>query len=433
MKPVKLLTLTSRNYLIIFLVLTLFFFGVFYFMIQKEVLNSTNEVLYNRKMHLLEQFKKNGSTITPGDFIYSDFQITKVENTHHPGDRYADTLIYETVDNEWDEFRKLTSIFLLNGKFYRMDIVIARLETHEIVESILQSLLIVFILMVAVFYFTTRYFSRKLWQPFYNTLQQLNNFEVDQGKGLDLTPGRIEEFIELNKSIKDLTERTRNTFHNQKQFIENASHEMQTPLAITQSKLELLIEDPHLTEPQSEIVQALINSTQRLARLNKTLLLLSKIENQQFLEKETVHFKSLLKGILSNFEEQQESMRIKVEEDVNDGVSIHANPMLIDLLLTNLIKNAFFHNLPDGSVHIKINNSRFTISNTSSGEVIPEAKIFQRFYKQSNNRESWGLGLALVKKICDINQWKITYSKTGSTHSFDVLFMEKPGVSQFEN
>ncbi len=422
MKPVKLLTLTSRNYLLIFLVLTLFFFGVFYFMIQKEVLSSTNEVLYNRKMHILEQFKKSSATPTPESFKYSDFLITPLKDSRLREDRYVDTLMYETVDSEWDEFRKLSSTFESGGNLYQLDIVIARLETHEIVESILQSLLIVFILMVAVFYFTTRYFSKKLWQPFYNTLHQLNHFEVDQAKELELNPGRIEEFIMLDKSIKDLTERTRTTFHNQKQFIENASHEMQTPLAITQSKLELLIEDPHLTEPQSEIVQALINSTQRLARLNKTLLLLSKIENQQFLEKEKVDLKPLITEILTNFEEQQERLQIKVEEYLSDNTTIEANRMLMDLLLTNLIKNAFFHNKENGSIHIHISNNKFTISNTSSGEAIPEAKIFQRFYKQSTNKESWGLGLAIVRKICDINQWRISYSITGSTHSFNVLF-----------
>ncbi len=425
MKPVKLLTLTSRNYLLIFLVLTLFFFAVFYFMIQKEVLSSTNEVLYNRKMHILEQFKKNSGTLSPESFNYSDFIITQINGLQLGEDRYVDTLMYETVDNEWDEFRKLQSTFELDGKHYQLDIVIARLETHEIVESILQSLLIVFILMVAVFYFTTRHFSKKLWQPFYNTLQQLNHFEVDQAKELELNPGRIEEFIMLDKSIKDLTERTRTTFHNQKQFIENASHEMQTPLAITQSKLELLIEDPHLTESQSEIVQALINSTQRLARLNKTLLLLSKIENQQFLEKEKVDLKPLITEILINFEEQQEQLKIRVEEHFSDDTTIHANSMLMDLLLTNLIKNAFFHNKQDGSIQIYISNNKFTISNTSLGEAIPGAKLFQRFYKQSTNKESWGLGLAIVKKICDINQWKISYSKTGPTHSFNILFQEK--------
>ncbi len=422
MKPIQLLTLTSRNYLVVFLLSTLFFFGVFYYMIRKEVYHSTDEVLYNRKTHLQEEFNKRGGKI-PEDIGYSDFLITPIAKIKP--DRYSDTLIFETVDLEWDEFRKLTSSFEVAGKFYQLELVVARLETHEIVESILQSLLIVFVLMVLVFYLTSRYLSRRLWRPFYNTLQQLNNFEVDHAKGPILLSSRIEEFEALNKSIIDLTERTRTTFLNQKQFIENASHEMQTPLAIIQSKLELLIEDPGLTETRSEIVQTLINSTQRLTRLNKTLLLLSKIENLQFLEKERVPLKSLVEEILLNFEEQQENLKINLVVEINPDMSLNANRTMVDLLLTNLIKNAFFHNVANGTIHLKADSDQFSISNTSANEAIPSEKLFQRFYKQSVNKESWGLGLAMVKKICDIHSWKVSYTKMDTEHLFIVLFIPR--------
>ncbi len=425
MKSIKLLTLTSRWYLLIFLALTLFFFAAFFVSIQREVRHSTNEILHNRKAHILEKFGKSDGTLPSENFGYSDFQMTLLTGNPSRADRYIDTLIFETVDQHLDEFRKLNSIVQVNGKSYLLEIIIAKLETHEIVESVAKSLIVVFIIMTAIFYFSLRYFSRKLWAPFYNTLQQLNAFEVDQSKELELTPGRIEEFVALDKSIKDLTERTQKTFINQKQFIENASHEMQTPLAITQSKLELLIGDPNLTQHQSEIVQTLINSTQRLARLNKTLLLLSKIENQQFLEKENVNLKVLVTEILSYFEEQQENLKIKVTREESNEVSVVANRVLVDLLLTNLIKNAFFHNQNNGNVHIKLSDNRFSISNTSSIEAIPAEKIFQRFFKQSTNKDSWGLGLAIVKKICDLNQWGISYSKNEGLHSFVVVFSEK--------
>ncbi len=422
MKPIKLLTLTSLNYLGIFLVLTLFFFGIFYFIIQKEVFKSTDEVLYNRKMHVLEQFSKNKGNISPEVFGYTDFVITPLSQERTGADVYSDTLIYETVDKEWDEFRKLASIVEVDGKHYRMEIAIPRLETHEIVESLIESLLVVFIVMVVSFYLSTRYLSKKLWKPFYDTLRLLNGFEVEQSNGLELTSSRIEEFVALNKSIQDLTGRTRRTFIDQKQFIENASHELQTPLAITQSKLELFIEDPHLTEHQSEIIQTLINSTQRLARLNKTLLLLSKIENQQFLEKEEVHLKPLLEEILSNFEEQLETLKINVKMDFAGDGTLHANKIVADLLLTNLIKNAFFHNAPNGSINIQVEARSFSISNTSANGAIPKEKLFQRFYKQSTAKDSWGLGLAMVKKICDINQWQLSYSYVESQHVFVVFF-----------
>jgi signal transduction histidine kinase len=241
-------------------------------------------------------------------------------------------------------------------------------------------------------------------------------------QGIDLTVSRIEEFTALNKSILELTERTRNSFINQKQFIENASHEMQTPLAITLSKLELLIEDPHLTEPQSEIIQALINSTQRMAKLNKTLLLLSKIENQQFMEKEEVRLKPLFEEILTYFEEQKENLQLSVTMEIQQDAAVIANPVLVDLLFTNLIKNAFSHNILHGSVHLVVNHKTCTISNTSSGDAIPEGKLFQRFYKQSIYKDSWGLGLALVKKICTINQWNISYKAKDGIHSFIVQY-----------
>ena len=422
MKPLRLLTLTTLNYLVIFLVLTLFFFGVFYLITMQEVLRSTDEVLHNRKVHLQEWFIKSEKDITSEVLPYPDFSITPMGSSVVRRDYYSDTLIYETADQEWDEFRKLTSTLEWKGKPYRLDIVVARMETHEIVASILQSLMVVFVLMVAAFYFTTRYFSRKLWEPFYHTLQQLNLFEIDQSKELELRATRIEEFIVLNKSIVDLTNRTRSTFHNQKQFIENASHEMQTPLAIAQSKLELLIEDPHLTEQQAEIIQTLIHSTQRLARLNKTLLLLSKIDNQQFLEKEVVLIKPLLDEIMTNFEEQQENFKIHVETKIKNESSWMANKTLVDLLLTNLVKNAFFHNRPNGSISIDVGDHYLSIANTSLSPAIPNEKLFQRFYKQSVAKDSWGLGLAMVKKICDINQWRISYQFAEGQHIFTVSF-----------
>jgi signal transduction histidine kinase len=219
-----------------------------------------------------------------------------------------------------------------------------------------------------------------------------------------------------------LTERTRSSFINQNQFIENASHEMQTPLAIALSKLELLIEDPQLTETQSVIIQALITSTHRLAKLNRTLLLLSKIENQQFMEKEEVCMKPLFEEILTYFDEQKENLQLSVTAEIRQDATVNANPVLVDLLFTNLIKNAFSHNVPQGSVHLVVDHKACTISNTSSSEAIPEEKLFQRFYKQSIYKDSWGLGLALVKKICTINQWHITYSKQDTIHSFTVQY-----------
>jgi signal transduction histidine kinase len=240
---------------------------------------------------------------------------------------------------------------------------------------------------------------------------------------MNLNTSRIREFSILNKAITELTTKARHTFNNQKQFIENASHELQTPLAINQNKLEQLTNDPNLTEQQADIIQTLINSTQRMSRLNKTLLLLSKIENEQFLETERVYLAPLVEENLQAFEDQQELKHIALYIHIDENAYVTGNKTLIDLLISNLVKNAFVHNYEGGTIFLNFAGNKLSISNTSDNPEIPAEKLFQRFYKNTNRKESWGLGLAIVNKICMLNNWKISYSKRDNDlHSFTILF-----------
>lgn len=420
MKPLKLLYLTSRNYLIIFLVLLILFFGVFYFILRFEVTQNIDEILSNRRNNIIELFKAKDGKIPIDELSFTDFKIQSVAGLKQ-SEVFSDTLIWEKTDEEFDEYRKLTTSFDFKGQTYKLEIVKAHLEAVEIINTVVISLALIFLLMLGVFYFTTRFFSVKLWNPFYQTLAQLKNFEIEKPDKLKLEESRIEEFNVLNKSIEELTTRTQNTFLNQKQFIENASHEMQTPLAVIQNQLEMWIGDPELTETQSEKIRMLMDSAQRLSKLNKTLLLLSKIENQQFFEAEQIDLKALIEKILTYFEGQQEHLQIQVTLNL-ENVLVKANSMLLDVLITNLIKNAFLHNVNQGTISIKASENSFEITNSSALGAIPHEKLFQRFFKQSSNKESWGLGLAIVKKICDINNWNLSYFTRDESHTFTVKF-----------
>lgn len=420
MKPLKLLYLTSRNYLIIFLVLLILFFGVFYFILRFEVTQNIDEILSNRRNNIIELFKAKDGKIPIDELSFTDFKIQSVTGLKQ-NEVFSDTLIWEKTDEEFDEYRKLTTSFDFKGQTYKLEIVKAHLEAVEIINTVVISLALIFLLMLGVFYFTTRFFSVKLWNPFYKTLAQLRDFEIEKPDKLKLEESRIEEFNVLNKSIEELTSRTQNTFLNQKQFIENASHEMQTPLAVIQNQLEMWIGDPELTETQSEKIRMLMDSAQRLSKLNKTLLLLSKIENQQFFEAEKIDLKALVEKILTYFEGQQEHLQIQVTLNL-ENVLVKANSMLLDVLITNLIKNAFLHNVNQGTISIKASENSFQITNSSALGAIPHEKLFQRFFKQSSNKESWGLGLAIVKKICDINDWDLSYFTRDGSHTFTVKF-----------
>jgi signal transduction histidine kinase len=312
--------------------------------------------------------------------------------------------------------------FEFQGAKYRLEIVKAHLEAVEIINTVVISLSLIFLLMLGVFYFATRYFSSKLWQPFHDTLNKLRSFEIEKLQKISFEESKIAEFNELNKSIETLTERVQNSFVSQKQFIENASHEMQTPLAVLQNQLEMLIGDSNMTESQSEKINRLLDTTQRLSKLNKTLLLLSKIENQQFIDTEQNDLKTLTEKILTYFEGQQENLQVNVNLDFKESNPVSSNAMLLDVLITNLIKNAFFHNVRGGFINIKVNDHYFEVNNSSSSKEIPREKLFQRFFKQSSNKESWGLGLAIAKKICEVNKWELSYFTKDNEHTFTVSF-----------
>jgi signal transduction histidine kinase len=252
----------------------------------------------------------------------------------------------------------------------------------------------------------------------------LNAFEAEKSESIPFEESKIIEFNELNKAIHQLSGRVHQSFMNQKQFLENASHEMHTPLAIIQNQSELLITDPALTEIQSEKITRILDSTQRITKLNKALQLISKIENAQFIDVEQCDLKRTIEKILTYFDGQQENLNISIELNLNE-VIISANSTLVEVLITNLIKNAFLHNIPKGKIYLNLYSQTLLITNSSSQTQLPKDRVFQRFFKQGQHKESWGLGLAISKRICDINGWTLSYSATYTDHTFSIDFTNK--------
>jgi signal transduction histidine kinase len=419
MKTIHLLTLTSRNYMLAFLALLVFFFAGFYFIMRMEVLISVDEILFNKKTNVIKEFESSNGKIPFQEFRFTDFIIS--ESNRRIEDCYSDTLIYEPTDQEYDEYRKLVTTFEHGAKTYKLEVVKAHLESDEIIATVLLSLALMFLLMPGVFYFITKYLSGRIWKPFQDTLKRLNTFQADNAEPILFEESKIIEFNSLNNSIHALTERVHNSFISQKQFLENASHEMQTPLAIIQSQSELLITDAALTENQSEKITRILDSTQRITKLNKALQLISKIENAQFIDVESCNLKKAIENILTYFDGQQENLNIDVVLNLSE-VLVSANSTLIEVLITNLIKNAFLHNVSNGKIELTLQEKKLIISNTSNQSELPKDRVFQRFFKQGQNKESWGLGLAISKKICDLNNWTLSYSANESEHTFIVDF-----------
>jgi signal transduction histidine kinase len=278
------------------------------------------------------------------------------------------------------------------------------------------------IFMLIGFYFFTKKLSIKLWKPFYQTLNQIEQFEIDKNTNLTFSKTAIEEFNRLNDSITNLIKRNKIIYQNQREFVENAAHELQTPIAVFKGKLELLIQRSDITKGQADLLSDLNQSIDKLTKLNKNLLLLSKIDRNQFDETSNIQIKSLIEKQLDFFKEQALKKNISIDTSLEQDISVTTNRSLAEIMINNLFLNAIRHNIKNGKVIVKLSENQFIISNSGNDKELNSKTIFNRFSKNSTSEKGNGLGLSIVKKIVDLNNWKISYSYINNFHIFLVKF-----------
>src|SRR5690606_24550785 len=237
------------------------------------------------------------------------------------------------------------------------------------------------------------------------------------------------EFTDLQQAVNILLQHNIETYEQQKQFIGNASHELQTPLAIATTKLELLIEKGNLQNEQAENIAEVMQIIERLVRLNKALLLLTKIENKQFLDNQTVSLNEVVQQGVNDLEEIAEYKNVKISvtellssEGKTAELTTQMDNSLANVIVSNLLRNAIFHNVENGNVNIESSETAIKVSNTGINAPINEQKIFSRFYKTENAVNGTGLGLAIVKAVCDLYNFTISYRFENGLHSFELRF-----------
>ncbi len=298
-------------------------------------------------------------------------------------------------------------------------------EHFDLEQDVMQGIMLQYVLITATLgiavVLTMRLISKHLWQPFDRTLQQIESFRLESGKVPSLPQSDIKEFTRLNIALNKLMTNSMTSYHAQKEFTENASHELQTPLAVFQSKLDILLQQPELTEQQASIIQDLYSMTARLSRLNRSLLLLAKIENRQFEHKESIELDCFLDNIFPYLEDIAGSIGI-TREKTGRPVTLQANHALLESMVNNLVVNAVRHNKRNGEIVITTGNDRLAISNTSDEPRLDDSHIFNRFYRPAQNQKGNGLGLAIVKAVCDYHGWLVSYDYTPGHHQFTVDF-----------
>ncbi len=342
-------------------------------------------------------------------------QDQKIKNT-----LLKDTVIYDPVVGESEMFKELNIWKNIHGKIYHITVRALTVEKTDIVMSIFMATAVLLLLLVSVLYFINKKTATSIWKPFYENLEKLKSFSLQSREKFALNETPITEFNELNQSINRLTSKVKSDYNSLKEFTENASHELQTPLAVIQAKAENLLNGKNLNEEQITTLHAVLENISRLEKLNSTLLLLTKIENDQFSEQEAIHFTTLIQSNIDSMKELFEMRDIKTVVNIKEEFVLEMNGSLAQILLVNLLKNALVHTGENGMIQVEIMKHQLVFSNSGKEALKNSDKIFERFYKETGDKRSTGLGLSLVSKICEVSHLQIEYTFATDRHSFTI-------------
>ncbi len=275
-----------------------------------------------------------------------------------------------------------------------------------------------------------RWQLRRLWKPFYSTLSDVEKFRLGEKKAPEFEPSAIHEFNLLNSTLSQFIQEAEKEYSVLKEFTENASHELQTPLAIVRSNLDVLIQDEKLSESQSNSLQNAYVAIQKMAKLNQSLLLLNKIDNKQFSEVNSLDFKTLVEQKMADWQELWQGRNLHIAAILR-STPVAMNEQLAEILLNNLFSNAARHTAEGGVVNIHLANNIFEISNSASNGPLDQEKLFKRFSKGGQATDQHGLGLSIIKQISEVSGKQASYHfECRETHLFDSLLMKPHDISE---
>jgi signal transduction histidine kinase len=376
--------------------------------------------------HLVEELMEvkdftHSRNIAPAPELFDDLVI-EYKKVKHPVTvkKFADTLFFNPKKRIREGARYLKTGVSFRGSQYQVLILTSKVEREEQIKSILLVIISPVLLLLLALWLINRFMTRKLWRPFRKILENLKSFNLNQDKPFEVIESPVREFRELNQAILDISLRIRSDFREVRLFTENASHEMMTPLAVINSKLDTMLQSDRLGKEESETLTDLYKATSRLTKLNQSLLLLVKIDNDLIRETENIDVSALVVERVSYFQELIQNRNLSVITTLNP-VHLKANRQLLEILVNNLLSNSIRHNYENGNIEIRLSETGIVFKNTGIARALDANKIFDRFYKDSNS-EGTGLGLSILKQICNRQHYGFSYTYTGDRHCFEITF-----------
>ena len=417
----KLLHKTTLYYVIISIPLVGLAAFLSYFVIKSEIKNGAEEVLYTDFQNAKKIIR---SFNHPQNIILSSDGLSKIILSNKPLDKtiLKDTTIFDPIEKETIEYSILKSNYTHKNQLYQIDIVKNNMEADELLEGLWSGFGILLLLLGVAFLLLNWIISKSIWKPFYKTIQQLESYDIKKHDNFHLESASTYEFNQLNATLNTMTRKIQDDFSQHKEFTENASHEMQTPLAVIKANLSLLMQSSNLSEGDMNSIEAIENTVKKLSALNRTLLLLTKIDNQQYAENKKIDLTVISKNILDHYAEIISAKELILEIDFQEKLEVTMNETLAEILVSNLIQNAIRHNVQGGKIRLKTSVNSLSISNSGDPLSIPESDLFVRFRKSETTSESMGLGLSVVKSVVDVYRYRITYEFSNNLHTFKLTF-----------
>ncbi len=407
------------------IVLVLTVWAVYFYMAMVSEINDEVDDSLEDYSELIIMRSLAGETLPSHDSgTNNQYRLNEVSKEYvgsHPTICYRDTMVYIEAKKETEPARILTTIFKdKEEQYYELEVSVPTIEKADLRNAILLMIVGLYMVMLLAFLIIHIWVFRRSMKPFYRLLQWLDANRLGNKYEPLQNPTDIQEFRQLNEAVIQYATHSESLLEQQKQFIGHASHELQTPLAICRNRIEMLMEEEDLSEKQMEELAKTHQTLEHITKLNKSLLLLSKIENHQFSEVTEVNMNEIIHRYMDDYREVYDYMDITLNLEEKRNFNVSMNETLAVVLVTNLLKNAFVHNQNHGMIHIEVNEKNLVFTNSGEEKPLDGTKIFQRFYQGKKKEGSTGLGLAIVYSICNLFKLNIHYTYNNGKHSFTI-------------
>ncbi|MBS0030940.1 sensor histidine kinase [Chitinophaga sp. 22321] len=325
------------------------------------------------------------------------------------------------------------SYYEVGAQHYKISSYNYVIKSEEIFRGMLGTVVWKMLLMIVAVAVTARLLSGKIFSPLRRTMKAIHSFDLKQKNKIQLPQTSTTEFKELNVFLSKMTDKAMEDYAAVKEFSENASHELQTPLAVIRSKIELLSET-NIDGVQAALIGDMQNAIEKLSHINRSLILLTKLENQEFKATESLKFCRVTKEVIATYEDWITMREIHLSTNLDKNIPLTIHPALAEMLISNLLSNAIRHNRDGGQINVLLTPREFCISNTGLPPQGPTCELFQRFKKSNQSNDSIGLGLAIVKQICEVNNYAIDYTYSDGWHRIHVYFYknDQPVINSAE-